>query len=563
MPFVPEGMPAHLDYPSAVVGDALRGSAERFPQNVAVSDGELRFTYSELCDAAMRVAGGLRALGVERGQTVALHMPNSAWFSVAYYGVMLAGAVATPLNPSLPAGMVRDQLDQTGAVAAFVHPTTREIMRVAASERLRHTVVVPTTTAAPGEPVADDDAVPLETLLAADPFRDRELTPDDPAHVAFTGGTTGRSKAIDIRHRNVLSNAIQVACMRTGSVPGVTPDGAVVLDTLPKAVNDLMDPVGTSTVIGLAPMFHTMGLVSQTCNILVGAELMVLGRFDPNALADIIEQRGVSSVPGSPALFHALLAVPGIEQRDFSSVKMVFSGAAPIESATLSRLGRLFPNAVMAEGYGLTEATMGVAQTPLAPAGTAPPGAVGCPLFDTELQIRALEDGSVLPPNEIGQVWVRGPQVTAGYLDQPEATAEQFVDGWLHTGDLGRVDEDGWLYLSGRSKDMVIYKGYNVYPSALEGVLIEHDAVAQVSVIGVPTPQVGERPVAFVVLAPGWSASDELATDLQGFVAERVPPYSKVREIVFVGELPTSAAGKILKNQLRENYRDLRGGSPA
>ncbi|MEX0428407.1 class I adenylate-forming enzyme family protein [Nocardioides sp. DS6] len=557
--YVPAGHPGpHLDYPSAAtVGDVLAGSARRYPDHVALRDGGLALTYAELYDAARRLATGLRERGVERGETVALHLPNSAWFTVGYYGILLAGAVVTPLNPSLPPTVLRDQLEESGAVAAMTHPTTIRALAEAATPGLRLTVLAPPTAAAPG-PIPEEGSLPLgaasfDDLLRSTPIEERGVDADDLAHLSFTGGTTGRSKAVEVRHRNVVANAIQTACFRGAALPAVDEYGGVLLEPLAAGRNDHMTAPGEGRVVALAPLFHAMGLVSQTGNVLAGAEVVIVGRFDPARFLDTIESRAITSLPGSPALFHALLAVPGVEQRDLSSVRVVNSGAAPIETATLERLGRIFPNALVVEGYGLTEATMCLTLHPLEP-GATPPGSVGAPVFDTELTIHALGGGAELPVGETGEVWARGPQITAGYRHHPELTREQFVDGWLRTGDLGRLDADGWLYLVGRAKDMLIYKGYNVYPSPLEELLVRHPAVAQASVIGAPDPEVGEIPVAFVVPAAEAVGTSELAEELMAHVAERVAPYSRVREIVFVGALPTSAAGKVLKTELRARY---------
>lgn len=553
-----------LDYPPrATVGDLLRGSAQQYAERPALRDGDLVLTYGELLDHAARIAGGLRREGVRPGEAVALHLTNSAWFTTCYYAILLAGAVVTPINPTLPAALVREQLEEAGAVAVITHPALLPITRQARPDAVRLMVTTPPSAAAPDHPEADSDvpadAVPLERLLDAAPLTRIDAGPDDLAHLSFTGGTTGRSKAVEVTHRNVVANALQVSCFRGAALPRTTEDGAVVLEPLPEARTPYIGALGTGRTVGLAPFFHAMGLVGQTANVLGGGEVIIPGRFDPVMLLDLIERHAVTSLPGSPALFHALLAVADLASRDLSSVTAVNSGAAPIESATLARLGGLFPHAVVVEGYGLTEATMALTLHPLAGPGVAPEGSVGAALFDTELAIRPIGGGPDLPVGETGEVWARGPQVTRGYRGHPELTAEQYVDGWLRTGDLGRLDEDGWLYLVGRAKDMLIYKGYNVYPSPLEAVLVEHPAVAQASVVGVPEPAVGEIPVAFVVTRPAGAGTPELAEELMAYVAARVAPYSRVREVVFCDALPTSAAGKVLKSVLRERA-GTRGG---
>ncbi len=552
--YVPPGMPQSLSYPDAAVGDLLAGTAHHHPDRTALRDGELTFTYGEMYDTALRLAAGLRARGVGKGEAVALHQPNSAWFTVSYYAILLAGAVVVPLNPALPPTALREQLDEARAVAALTHPATAPALTEAAAPGVRLTVLVPETATATATAPAVPVGVPLQEVLAAEPGERADVSGDDLAHLAFTGGTTGRSKAVRVLHRNVLANALQMSCWRGAAVPGIDAEGRVALETVPAARTAHSMDLGTSTVVALAPLFHAMGLVGQSVSVAVASTVVMAGRFEPRRFVRLIEEHGVTSVPGSPALFHALLALPGVEDLDLSSVRSVNSGAAPVDTDTMRRLGTLFPNATIVEGYGLTEATMALAAHPLVDDNPVPEGSVGAPVFDTEVEIRDLGCGPALPVGETGEVWARGPQITDGYQGHPELTAEQFQDGWLRTGDLGRVDEDGWLYLVGRAKDMLIYKGYNVYPSPLEDLLHRHPAVAGASVIGAPRPGVGEIPVAYVVPRAGHRASPELAEKLMAFVAEHVAPYQRLREIHFLDALPVSAAGKILKTDLRQRY---------
>ncbi len=556
--YFPPGHPSfHLDYPEhATVADLLAGAAARYPDRVALRDAQQQsLTYAQLYDAARRLAGGLRALGVQPGQTVALDQPNSLWFTVSYYGVLVSGAVVTPVNPTLPASVVREQLVDSGAVAVIAHAVTLKALAGANVPSVRHTIVVPPTAAVPGQVPESFAGVRLEALLAHEPAPPASIQPTDLAHLSFTGGTTGRSKAVEVTQRNVVINTIQTAAWRTGSVPRVDAAGGVCLESVAQAQTRYTSEPGTGRAIALAPLFHAMGLVSQNVAVLSGTDVTIFSRFDPVQFLDTVKARRITQMQGSPALLHALLSMPDIGGRDLSSVKYIGSGAAPIETEIVRRVGKVFPNALIVEGYGLTEGTMTVTLHPHVGPGVVPSGSVGAPIFDTEISIRSLDDERELPLGEVGEVWVKGPQVTRGYRDHLELTAKQFTpDGWLRTGDLGHTDDQGWLFLVGRAKDMIIYKGYNVYPVALEEVLTQHPGVGQTSVIGVPRPGLGEIPVAYVVSARGVSASTELAQELIDHVAARVAPYARVREIVFIDGLPTSAAGKVLKTELRARY---------
>ncbi|MGW4804557.1 class I adenylate-forming enzyme family protein [Kitasatospora sp. NPDC004272] len=556
----PTGMPRSLTYPAGSVADLLAGSAATYGERTALVDGDLRISFAELDERARRTAQGLREHGVRPGDVVALHLPNSAWFTVAYYGTLLAGATMAALNPALPPAALSSQLADIGATAAFTHPSCAGQLAEAAGGRLRLAVLVEPTAAAPAAAAAVPErlagqVVPLAELLTRAPAPATPVGPEDVAHLAFTGGTTGRPKAIRVLHRNLLANVLQMACWRSAAVPRTDAEGRITLHRVPTADARFTVPLGGATVVAIAPMFHAMGTVTQNLFVASGVTAVVFGRFDPARYLDAVERHGAHTVTGSPSLFHALLAAPGIRDRDLGAVRLLSSGAAPLEPATMDELRQVFPNALVMEAYGLSEATQGLLFPPLEPDAGTPRGSVGVPLFDTEAQLRGTDGRTPVETGETGELWARGPQITGGYLDQPALTAEQFEDGWLRTGDLARQDEDGWYFLVGRAKDMLIYKGYNVYPGPLEALLCEHPAVAQASVVGLPDAAAGELPAAYVVLQAGAAATPGLADELKAHVAAHVAPYQRIRHLEFLPQLPVSPAGKILKRVLRERGR--------
>ncbi|MFI1978896.1 AMP-binding protein [Streptomyces wedmorensis] len=557
----PQGLPRTLDYPDGTVADLLAGAAHAYPDRAALIDGDERLTFAELHERALRVAQGLRERGIVPGEAVAVHMPNSIWFTVAYYGILLAGAAVVPVNPTQPPLALRRQLDDSGTVAVFTHPSVAGRMSEAleSSEVVRLVCLAPATAAAPagdGAPVAFPVAtVAFDDLMKAEAAPATVVDGDAVAHLAFTGGTTGVPKAVRVLHRNLFRNVLQVACWRSAALPHADAEGRVTLRHVAEARTPHHIPVGAATGISVAPLFHGMGMVSQSVFVASGLTVVVFGRFDAVRYLDTIERLGVHAVTGSPALCHAILAVPDVRERDLSCVRLVSSGSAPINPAAAAELAEVFPNALVSDGYGLTEATMGVAISPLDRAMPRPEGSTGLVLFDTEVEIREPDGVTPVPPGGRGELWVRGPQVTDGYLGHPELTAEQYVGGWLRTGDLGTLAPEGWLSLVGRAKDMLIYKGYNVYPGPLENLLREHPAVAQASVVGRPHPEHGEIPVAFVSLKAEAGAS-ATADDLIAYVAKRVAPYQRIRDVVIVEELPLSATGKILKTELRKRAAD-------
>ncbi|MFH8619275.1 class I adenylate-forming enzyme family protein [Streptomyces sp. NPDC017979] len=556
----PSYLPSSLEIPRVGVDAILAGAARAYPRRVALRDGAESLTYEELREAALRLAGALRSRGFEPGDVAALHMPNTLWYVVAYYGALCAGLTVAPINPAQPSEALRGQLDDCGAAAVFTHPAAvRTPEAVAVVDRARLVVHVPATAAGPAP---SDTALPqgwsaLADLLTGPPLADYRPDPELVAHLQLTGGTTGRTKAVRVLHRNLVANVLQTACWRSFSRPELDEDGGLRARRSPDAP-DLGIVPGECVNLTVAPLFHGLGLVGHNGNTLMGATCVISGGgFHADKFVGDIETHGVTHISGSPAMFYAMLASPELDRRDLSSLRLVTSGAAPIDSKALARLRSVLPQAEVSEGYGLSEATMGVTITP---PGTAPrDGSVGRALPLTTVEIRAEDGVGVRPAGEPGEVWVRGPQVTDGYQGEPELTAEQFVDGWLRTGDVGRLDGDGFLHLVGRAKDMLIYKGYNVYPQPLEDVLCSHPDVAQASVVGRHEPAVGEVPVAFVVAQPAARERAErdgaFPGELMAHVAARVAPYQKVREVHVVDALPLTPTGKVLKSELRQRLR--------
>ncbi|WP_410874589.1 class I adenylate-forming enzyme family protein [Nocardia sp. A7] len=552
----PTDMPRHLDYPRCGADAILAGAAHTYPDRVALRDGDLALTYAELHDQALRIAAGLRQRGIEPGDVVGLHMPNSVWFMVAYYGALCAGAAVAPINPAQPVGELRRQLKDCAVRAVFTDPTCAANILTAQDESAdaRVLVVVPAT-AAGGADAKDSRLVPIADLLAARPLTGYRVDPELVAHLQLTGGTTGRSKAVRVLHRNLVAAVLHTACWRTAHIPALDAQGGLGLVPVPGAQTPYSLIPGASVSVAIAPLFHGLGLVSQNANTLIGATVVLSGgRFDPDRFLADVDRHGVTYIAGSPAMYYALLQAKSLPERDLTSVRSLGSGAAPLDPTAIRDLRTAFPRAQVAEGYGLSEATMGLTMAPLSETIEPPLGSVGVPLFDTEIQIRGEDRVSVLDKGQTGEIWARGPQIADGYQSDPELTARQWVAGWLYTGDMGRLDESGNLYIVGRAKDMIIYKGYNVYPQPLEELVCSHPDVAQAAVVGAPSISAGEVPVAFVVVRPGVRVDHaELGRSIMEHVGAQVVPYQRVRAVHIVEALPTTTTGKILKSQLRES----------
>jgi long-chain acyl-CoA synthetase len=551
-PLTPPGLPRSLDYPDVAVGAILLGSARRWPDRVGWIDptapeGSQQLTFAGAAARAAQFAHALRSRGIGRGDVVAVHAPNCIDYPAVYYGILLAGATFSPTNPLLPPDDLAFQLTDCGARVVITWGIAAPAI-AAVRERIPAELVVGITTDAAGTAGSVD--VDLEAFLDGQPTDPPALDIDvrtDLAHLAYTGGTTGRSKGVEVPYRNVIVNSLQYACWGSGSLPTLDDQGGLVLDQV-GSEDEWPARIGTGVAINLTPWFHAMGTIGGlNISVLTGSTLVLHLRFDPGRYLEDAERFRITSMGGAPPIYVALLQHPDIDKRDLSSVLGISSGAAPLPVEILEELKVRFPQAKVGEGYGLTEVTMGATSNPSWRSGDRKVGTVGVPVFDTEIK---LVDG---------EVCIRGPQVMRGYHKQPEATAEVLTDGWLRTGDIGAIDDDGYLTIVDRKKDMLIYKGYNVYPRELEELLFQHPAVANAAVVGKYDVAVGDLPVAFVVLrAPGETVLAEPDGDADAILAwvnERVTPYKKLRAIHVVEQIPVSAAGKVLRRELRERLK--------
>ncbi|MGY1602429.1 class I adenylate-forming enzyme family protein [Geodermatophilus sp. SYSU D00815] len=560
----PPGLPRSLDYPQVPVGSILRAAVRRWGDRDAFVDHEVPLTFTELGRRAHAVANWLADHGVGRGDVVAVHIPNCRQYPAVYYGILLAGATFSPTNPLLPAPDLAAQLTDAGAKVVVTWDQVLPFVREALAATPVETVVVTGEAhildfAARLPDLAGTD-VDLADLLAGDPT-DRQLDAGvdvgaDLAHLAYTGGTTGVSKGVELLHRNVVTNVLQSACWTSGSLPALDDAGDVTLEQV-GSEEEFPTRLGTAVLVNLTPWFHAMGAIGYLNGmVLAGTTVVIHMRFDPAAyLADAVKHR-VTSIGGAPPVFVALLQVPGIETADLSSVRGISSGAAPLPVPLIEKLRALLPNAVIGEGYGLTEVTMMATGNPTFVSGTRKAGTVGVPIFDTEVSIQPLGGGAPLPPGERGEVCIRGPQVMRGYTHRPEATAEAIdADGWFHSGDVGVLDEDGYLSIVDRTKDMLLYKGYNVFPRELEEILFGLPGVAGAAVVGRPDEEAGELPVAYVVRRADEAGQALTAESVMAAVNERVVPYKRLRDVVFIDAIPVSAAGKVLKRELAARER--------
>jgi long-chain acyl-CoA synthetase len=538
-------------------GALLAGAAKRWGDRVAIHVDGWELSFAELYQRACAFAHALHGSGIGRGDVVAIHLPNCPQFAIAYHGVLLSGATYTPANPLLPPGDLAAQLADSGAVLAVSFSPASKVLAAVREQTGVRTVVLTDRAQAvdPAHRVDTDElgghGVDFEEFLAGQPTTRPQVDIDiyaDLAHLAYTGGTTGRSKGVALPHRNVVVNTLQYACWGSGSEPRVDADGGLWIEQVAGA-EEYPARLGTGVGITLTPWFHAMGTIgSLNLPLLTGATQVLHERFEPGRYLADAERFRVSGMGGAPPLFAALVAHPDFATRDLSSVRGISSGAAPLAVELIKAMrARFGEDVVIGEGYGLTEVTMGATGGPAARSAVRKIGTVGLPVADTQVKLVTEGSEDPLPVGEHGEVCIRGPQVMIGYLNRPEETAAVLVDGWLHTGDIGVLDEDGYLAIVDRKKDMLIYKGYNVYPRMLEERLFAQPGVTGAAVVGRPDPAAGELPVAFVV-APGVDAEQ-----LREKVNADLLPYQRLREVHLVDSIPVSAAGKVLKRELRKH----------
>ncbi len=563
----PGGVFREMDYPEVPVQQILRSAALQWPWRNAIIFGGMEITYQELDALSDRFATALADMGVGKGDRVGIHLPNCPQFAIAYYGLLKAGAIFVPLSPLLSGREVEFQLVDAGVETFIGLDMLFEVPRqVLPRTPVKRTIITSLADcypplSAPAKMVqkmpAPEGTLEFAALLAQYPPEPPELDFDvreDLAHIAYTGGTTGTPKGVMITHFNAVANCCQPAFWFVGGDPYYE-DGMIRprrMEGDSEANHPLSCGEGMSLIV--VPWFHAMGVIGYlNMQLMTGNTLIVFPRFDPTEYLQAMPKFRATVFGGAPQLFVPLVEHPLFAETDLSDIKLVVSGAAPIPHHLLEAMVEKIPG-VICEAYGLSECTMIATANPPSRDGFRL-GSVGLPIQDTEIKIMDLETGEEeMPLGEVGEICIKGPQVMKGYWNRPEETAEVLRDGWLYTGDIGKYDDDGYVYIVDRKKDMLIYKGYNVYPRDLEEVINDHPGVAQSAVVGKYDERAGDIPVAFVELVPG-SEVDE--RELLDYANDKLAAYKKLRSLRVVEALPASGAGKILHRELREQAQSL------
>jgi acyl-CoA synthetase (AMP-forming)/AMP-acid ligase II len=500
----------------------LRDAMDRADEAALIDGPSGRtLTYGQLAGGVRRVAAGLAARGFAKGDVFAIYSPNLPEYALAFYGVSAAGGINTTVSPLYTADELARQLSDSGArFLLTVPPLLDKALDAAGRSGVEEVFVL-------GE---GEGATPFASLLTAgDTPPEVDFDPaNDLVALPYSSGTTGLPKGVMLTHRNLVANLSQ------GTTALLADEG--------------------ERLIAVLPFFHIYGLVVLMAAALSrGSTLVTMPRFDLEQFLGLLQDQRITQAYVAPPIVLALAKHPLVDKYDLSSLQSVFSGAAPLDASLERACNERLGCAVM-QGWGLTE-TSPVVTTNFNTVEGSQPGSVGVPLPNTEMRVVDPATGADVSRGETGELLVRGPQVMKGYLNAPEATAAMLdPDGWLHTGDLGTIDEQGYVYIVDRVKELIKYKGLQVAPAELEAVLLTHPEVADAAVVRFPDEEAGEVPKAFVV-ARGQVDPEEL----MAFVAERVAPHKKVRRVEFVDEIPKAASGKILRRVLIERDRERPG----
>lgn len=490
------------------LASGLVDTAGANPDRAALRLGNDVMSYRVLEQGSARMARVLRDRGLAPGDRVAIMLPNIPEFAIVYYGVLRIGGIVVPMNPLLKAREIAYYLGDSGARLIFAWHADADEARAGARGTEADVMVVGPDGfhGLPASGASADDVT--------------ERRGDDTAVVLYTSGTTGHPKGAELTHANLTRNCEIVATEGLG----LTSD---------------------DVIFGGLPLFHAFG---QTCTlnagVASGACVTLLPHFRAEEALAVFAEHGVTVLAGVPTMFSRLLQAPGKDTYDVSRLRLCFTGGATMPPPVVRAFEAAFACAVL-EGYGLSETSPVAAFN--SPTGKRKPGSVGTPVPGVRMRVVDEEGGDEVPHGETGEIVIRGHNVMKGYWRRPEETAAAIRDGWLHTGDLGRVDEDGYFWIVGRKKDVIIRGGYNVYPREIEAVLYEHPAVAEAAVIGLPSPDLGEEVGAAVTLAPGAHAT---ADELREYVKRQVAAYKYPRKVWIVDALPKGPTGKILRREI-------------
>lgn len=542
--FYPKEVPPEVEIPDEPVYHLLEKSTEKYPDNVALVFFGTKVRYTELKDSVDRLAAALHALGVRKGDRVGLFMPNSPQYVVSYFAALRIGAVVVNMNPMYVEREVEYQLSNSGAETVIaldlLYP---RIKNVRSKVKLKNVVVTSVRDYLPPllkllyplkqkERIEfEKDVLFLKDLLKKYPPAPPEVSihPDDLALLQYTGGTTGRPKGTMLTHKNIVANTIQAETWFYEDVEG------------------------KETILMVLPLFHAYGMIAMFGHIYRGSRMVLVPKFEIDSVLKLIKKYKPTLFPGVPTIFIAINNYPNAKKYDIASIRVCLSAAAPLPMEVISKFEGL-TGAQLLEGFGLTEASPVTHINPLG--GKRKVGSIGIPVSSTDSKIVDIETGTKeLKSGEVGELIIKGPQIMKGYWSLPEATTKALRNGWLYTGDISKMDEDGYFYIVDRKTDMLISSGFNVYPREIEEVLYEHPKVKEAGVVGIPDEYRGESAKAFVVLKDGETAA---ADEIIAYCKTKLAAYKVPKVVEFRKELPKTLIGKVIRRELREEKKEVK-----
>ena len=549
-----EGVPKTIDYPPVPLFYYLEENARKYPDTPCTIFKGAKVTYKEMDEITDRLAAGLAELGVKKGDRVGIFMPNTPQFVMAYYGILKAGGVVVATNPLYSPREIEHQVNDAGLEIMLVMSNFYNTIKATQpNTKIRKVIVTNIKEALPPilgflfsltkekkggfrVQLAEGD-IWMKDLIERHSTSERpklEIGADDVALFQYSGGTTGISKGAVALHRNLIANTLMIHDWMVNCVDG------------------------KEVVLMAIPLFHVYGMVAGMCFAMRASAAMVMvpNPRDLKDVLDSIQKYKATVFPGVPTMYNAINNHPDVQAKKYNlgSIKACISGSAPLMRETKDRFEAL-TGGKLVEGYGLSEAPTASHANPLF--GKNPPGSIGLPLPDTDCRIISLDDEvTVLPPGEIGELVVQGPNVMKGYHNMPTETANTLRNGWLYTGDIARMDEEGYFYIVDRKKELIKPGGYQVWPREVEEVIIQNPKVLEVGVAGVPDAYRGETVKAWVVLKPGETASED---DIRTWCKERMAPFKVPSHVEFRTELPKTTVGKILRRELIREHKEAAG----
>ena len=539
-------LPKSINVPDRPVTSLLSEAAEKYPGNIAMSFFGARITYREFDSQVKKLMNVLRGLGVKKGDPIAIMAPNCPQGLIAYQAILRLGAVVVMTNPLYVERELKSLFNDAGVKITFVlNLFAPRVENVIDSTPLEKVIVLkledympwpvswlfPAKLRLEGRYVHDSGGKAFfhwKDLMniASDDADPEDVSPEDVALYQYTGGTTGEAKGVVLTHRNVLANALQCREWFIGAQEG-------------------------KEVFMLAlPVFHAFGMTGgMNLALSLTAKIVIMPKFDADGVMKLIEKERVTIFPGVPAMYVAIINHPKAAKRDISSIKFCLSGASSLPAEVKKKFEEMTGGRLV-EGYGLTEASPVTHCNPLTT--DAKTGSIGLPLPGTESRIVTGEEGEEAPQGEVGELIVRGPQVMRGYRNRPEETEEALKNGWLFTGDMGFVDEGGFVFLKDRKKEMIISGGCNIYPKEIEEALMEIDGVKEAAAIGVADDYLGEKVVAAVVMKTGFSMDEK---DIIARLKKNLASFKTPKKIYFMDSLPKTIIGKTLKRELKKQIK--------